>query len=142
MKVANYERDGPICVDGNGGSGPNYYPNSMNGPEPDISFNPPAIEVQAVIDRHTRPIEDVDFVQAGELYRRVLDDDAKANLVSNIAGHLGNAKERIQYRQTALFYKCDVEYGMRVAKSLGLDVERVKDLAAMTQEERVKATEN
>lgn len=81
----------------------NYYLNSMNGPEPDISFNPPTIEVQAVIDRHTLPTEDVDFVQAGELYRIVLDEEAKTNLVSNIASHLCDARENIQYRQAALF---------------------------------------
>ena len=32
---------------------PNYYPNSVNGPEPEISFKPPNIEVQARINRHT-----------------------------------------------------------------------------------------
>ncbi|MCC7561043.1 MAG: catalase [Methanobacterium sp.] len=139
-EIANYERDGPMNVDDNGGSSPNYYPNSMNGPEPDASFSPPAIEVQAVIARHTRPTEDVDFVQAGELYRRVLDDEAKTNLVSNIVGHLVDAKENIQYRQTSLFYKCDVEYGTRVAEGIGLNVGRVKELAEMTQGERVEAT--
>lgn len=140
-KISNYQRDSYMNVD-NKGSGPNYYPNSMNGPEPDISFNPPSINVQAVIDRHTRPTEDVDFMQAGELYRRVLDDPAKNNLVSNIVGHLGNAKENIQYRQTALFYKCDAEYGTRVAEGIGLDVARVKDLASMTPEERINETKN
>lgn len=139
-EISNYERDGHMNVDGNGGSGPNYYPNSMNGPEPEKSFSPPAIEVQAVIDRHTRPTEDVDFVQAGELYRRVLDDEGKTNLVSNIVGHLADAQENIQYRQTSIFYKCDVEYGSRVAEGIGLDIERVKALASMTQEERVEAT--
>ncbi|MDP3066824.1 MAG: catalase [Methanobacteriaceae archaeon] len=138
-KIANYQRDGPMTMDDNGGSGPNYYPNTMNGPEPDISFNPPVVEVQAIIDRHTRPTEDVDFVQAGELYRRVLDDEAKTNLVSNIADHLFDAKENIQYRQASLFYKCDVEYGTRGAESIGLDVTRVKELVSMTQEERVEA---
>jgi catalase len=114
----------------------------MNGPEPDISFAPPAIEVQAVIDRHTRPTEDVDFIQAGELYRRVMDDEAKTNLISNITGHLGDANENIQYRQVALFYKCDVEYGTRLAENLKLDINRVKELASMSQEERVEATRN
>ena len=56
----------------------------MNGPEPDISFNLPAIDIQAVMERYTRPTEDVDLVQAGELYRRVLNDQAKTNLVSSI----------------------------------------------------------
>ncbi len=141
-KASNYQRDGPMNVDGNGGSRPNYYPNTMNGPEPDISFAPPAIEVQAVIDRHTRPTEDVDFIQAGELYRRVMDDEAKTNLISNITGHLGDANENIQYRQVALFYKCDVEYGTRLAENLKLDINRVKELASMSQEERVEATRN
>jgi catalase len=139
-KIANYQRDSYMNVDSNGASSPNYYPNTMNGPEPDILFNPPVVEVQSIINRHTRPTEDVDFVQAGELYRRVLDDQAKTNLISNIVGHLGNAKENIQYRQTALFYKCDAEYGTRVAEGIGLDVARVKDLASMTQEERVELT--
>jgi catalase len=43
-------------------------------------------------------------------------------------------------RQAALFYKADAEYGERVAKGLGLKVEEVKRLAAMSQAERVKAT--
>lgn len=139
-KVNNYQRDSYMNVDGNGESAPNYYPNSMGGPEPDISFNPPQIEVQAVIDRHTRPTEDVDFIQAGELYRRVMDDSARTNLISNLVGHMQEAQENIQYRQTALFYKCDTEYGTKVAEGLGLDVNQVKDLAAMTQEELVEAT--
>jgi catalase len=41
---------------------------------------------------------------------------------------------------TALFYKVDPDYGLRVAKGLGLDGDEVKRLAAMSQEERVKAT--
>ena len=52
-KVNNYQRDSYMNVDGNGESAPNYYPYSMGGPEPDISFNPPHFEVLAVIDRHT-----------------------------------------------------------------------------------------
>jgi catalase len=61
-------------------------------------------------------------------------------LVGNIVGHLSRAQKRIQLRQTALFYKADPEYGQRVAEGLGLSVEKVKQLAAMSQEERVAAT--
>ena len=39
-----------------------------------------------------------------------------------------------------LFYKADPEYGERVAKGLELDASEVKKLAAMSQEDRVKAT--
>jgi catalase len=48
--------------------------------------------------------------------------------------------ERIQLRQTALFWKADEDYGRRVAEGLGLDVDRVRELAAMGPEERAGAT--
>ena len=89
---------------------------------------------------HDRPLEDVDFIQAGVLFDRVMNDNEKANTVSNIAGHLGDAKENIQYRQTALFYKASADYGTKVANALKLDVEKVKKLASLTQQERVEAT--
>ena len=53
---------------------------------------------------------------------------------------LGAAK-CIQMRQTALFFKADADYGRRVAAGLGLDIAAVERLAAMSPEERAKATE-
>jgi len=67
-------------------------------------------------------------------------DVDRMNLVKNIVGHLRNARTRIQLRQTSLFYKADLDYGTKVAQGLGLEVEDVKKLAAMSQEERVQAT--
>jgi catalase len=67
-------------------------------------------------------------------------DEDRAHLVGNIVGHLKNAQKRIQLRQTALFYKADAEYGEGVAKGLGLNVDEVRQLAAMSQEDRVRAT--
>ena len=114
----NYQRDGYMSVLGNGGSGPNYWPNSITGsPAPDISFAPPTIEVQAVMGRHERPSEDVDFIQPGELYRRVLDETDKDHLVHNIAGHLGGARIGIQKRQTASVLQADVDYGTRCGET-------------------------
>jgi catalase len=54
---------------------------------------------------------------------------------------LGNAKKRIQLRQTALFYKADPDYGSRVAKGLGLDTKEVERLAEMSHQERAIATD-
>lgn len=53
---------------------------------------------------------------------------------------IGDAKENIRYRQAALFFKADAEYGTMVAECIGLDIARIKDLALMSQEERVDAT--
>jgi catalase len=137
----SYQRDGYMSVNGNGGSGPNYYPNSVPGaPVPDASFSPPAIELRAVLSRHERPTGDADFTQPGELYRRVLNKMHQDHLAHNIAGHLKNAKKNLQLRQTALFYKADANWGLKLAELLVLDAARVKQLAALPQEERVRQT--
>ena len=133
-----YQRDGMSQHRADGA--PNYWPNTQNGPAPVPVFAPPAMEVQAIITRHTRPAEDVDFIQAGELFRRVLNKTGKEHLISNIAGHLKNAKEHLRYRQCALFYKADPEYGTGVANAVGIDSERVRRLAELKQGELVSAT--
>ena len=79
-------------------------------------------------------------MQPGNLYRRVMTDQDRTNLVGNIVDHLGGAQKRIQLRQTALFFKADPDYGRRVAQGLGLDLAEVERLAAMSHEERARAT--
>lgn len=142
--VHNYQRDGFMNMgysDGNNPD-PNYYPNSFSGVAPDIKFTPPAINVQGKAARHEYILNDDDFIQAGDLYGRVMSDYDRNNLINNILGHISNSDIRIQYRQAALFYKAHPEYGTRVAIGLGLDVDKVKQLAEMTQDERVKATDS
>jgi catalase len=138
--TANYQRDGAMRTDGNAGGGPNYYPNSFGGPAPDLKAGEPDFEFSGTIGRRPYPKTEDDFVQPGNLYRKVMDDTAREHLVGNIVAHLGNAQPRIQLRQTALFYKTDKEYGTRVAQGLKLDVKEVERLVDMTQDDRVKAT--
>jgi len=136
----NYQRDGQMCCDHNGGGGPNYWPNSFGGPSPAPQAAEPAFAVSGQADRHAYALVADDFVQAGDLYRRVMNDGERTNLVNNIVGHLKGAQPRIQLRQAALFYLADQEYGRRVAEGLGLDEGHVARLAGMSQEERVEAT--
>ena len=140
VPVNNYQRDGFMRFDPNGGGSPNYYPNSFGGPVPDPEAAEPAFEVSgtAARQRYTHPNDD--FVQAGTLYRKVMSDEDRDHLIGNIVGHLGGAQKRIQLRQTALFYKADPEYGRRVADGLGLDVKEIERLAVMSHEERAKTT--
>ncbi len=139
--VHTYQRDGFMRCDDNAGGGPNYYPNSFGGPAPHPQVNQPSLPVsgQAARQRYSHPNDD--FFQPGELYRRVMTDEDRTHLIENIVSHLTGAKRRIQLRQTTLFYKADNEYGSRVAQGLGLDVEEVKHLSEMTQEQRATATE-
>lgn len=75
------------------------------------------------------------------LDRKVMTDMDRDHRVGNIVDHLNGAQKRIQLRQTALFYKADPEYGQRVAEGLGLKMSDVEGLAAMSDDERAKATE-
>ncbi len=136
----SYQRDGAMRLDDNGGGGPNYWPNTFGGPDPDPEKAAPPLDIAGMAARHAYVLGDVDFVQAGALYSKVMKDTDREHLVSNIVGHLKNAQKRIQLRQTALFYKADPDYGQRVAKGLNLSPDEVKKLAAMSPEDRVKAT--
>ncbi len=136
----SYQRDGFMRTDSGGGADPNYWPNSFNGPEPDISVKEPPFEISGEADRYPYSHPNDDFVQAGNLYRDVMTGQDRENLIGNIVDHLGGAQKRIQLRQTALFFKADPEYGRRVAEGLKLDIKEVEKLANMSQDERVKAT--
>lgn len=137
----SYQRDSWMRTDGNGGGGPNYWPNSFGGPEPDPKKGEPGFEVSGMAGRHPYSFPNDDYVQPGNLYRNVMTDMDRDHLIGNIVAHLGGAQKRIQMRQTAVFYKADTDYGSRVAKGLGLNVEEAKRLSEMNQEDRAKATE-
>jgi catalase len=139
-KVNYYQRDGLMAFGDNGGGNPNYYPNSFGGPEPQPDAGEPPFEVSGKAGRHPYTHPNDDFFQAGELYRRVMTNADRDNLIGNITSHLCNAQKRIQLRQTAIFYKAEPEYGRRVAQGLGLDMKEVGRLAGMSQEDRAKAT--
>ena len=138
--VRSNERDGAMRSDANSGGAPNYWPNSFGGPAPDTSLKLPQVDVAGIAARHEYKLGDIDFVQAGELYRKVMTENDRTHLIGNIVAHLSGAQKRIQLRQTALFYKVDSDYGGRIAAGLKLTLDEVKRLAGMSQEDRVKAT--
>jgi catalase len=139
-QVDNYQRDGFMRSDGNFGGSPNYYPNSFGGPEPRLEIAEPSFEVSGKAARQKYVHPNDDFVQAGALYKKVMTDADRDHLVGNIVDHLGGARKRIQYRQCALFYKAEQEYGRRVAQGLNLDLKEVARLAGMSAEDRAKET--
>jgi catalase len=136
----SYQRDGAMRLDNNGGGGPNYWPNTFGGPNPDPDIIVPALDITGMAARHAYVLGDIDFVQAGVLYRKVMAEMDRRHLVANIVSHLKNAQKRLQLRQTALFYKADPGYGLGVAKGLNLDPKDIKTLAALSQDGRIQAT--
>ncbi|MCX8481534.1 MAG: catalase [Sediminibacterium sp.] len=131
--VNNYERDGLMRVDENGGSNPNYFPNSFDNIKPDPAYKQPSWELDSNIadwyDRNGEGEND-HFSQPGDFYRNVLDEQGKKNLVSNLVGTLknvqGEKKSEIINRQLCHFFRADIGLGMAIAQGLGINPEEAK----------------
>ncbi|AXG75002.1 catalase [Flavobacterium arcticum] len=127
--VNNYQRDGAMRIDGNGGSKPNYFPNSFDDIKIDESYKEPAQELESSIaDWYDRNAENENdhYTQPGNLFR-LMTDEAKANTIHNIVGAMsginGVKKEEIINRQLCHWFRADVNLGMAIAKGLGINVD-------------------
>ena len=125
-EVKNYQRDGQMRFDGNGGKSVYYEPNSFGGPtespeDRQAAYPVTGVAESVVYDHHDH------YTQAGDLYR-LMTEEQRAHLVANIVGAMKPVtKEEIKLLQIGHFYKADPEYGTRVAEGLGLSVpEEVK----------------
>jgi len=115
--VRNYQRDGPMNVNGNQEGGPNYFPNSFSGPNVDRRWKQPKVTGTLDIDRHDSAEED-DFTQAGVFWRQVLNEEERERLVDNIGSHLCNAQKFIQERAIRNFSAADPQYGKRIQQNI------------------------
>jgi catalase len=130
--VANYQRDGAMRVDGNGGSSPNYWPNSFDDIVIDQDYKEPAMPLESTLaDWYERnaPGEDDHYSQPGNLFRHVMGDDDRRHLIHNIVaamqGITGPKRDQIIGRQLCHLFRADVQLGMRVAAGLGIDAEQL-----------------
>lgn len=114
----NHQRDALMVVDGNGGAAPNYEPNSNSADaKVQASAAYSQFPVSGVVARHPVKLTDADFVQAGRLYA-IQSPEGKARMVSNLVGHLRNAKPHLRARQLAHFKRADKELGARIEQGL------------------------
>lgn len=127
--VNNYQRDGAMRLDGNGGSAPNYFPNSFDNIAPDPAYKEPAWDLETSLadwyDRNA-PGEDDHYTQPGLLYTKAMNDQDRTNLVHNIVGAMsgidGPKRDEIINRQLCHFFRANAELGMRVAQGLGINL--------------------
>ncbi|UPK50069.1 catalase KatA [Bacillus sp. H8-1] len=120
-EVNNYQRDGQMRFDDNGGRSVYYEPNSFGGPTESQENKQAAYPVSGIADSVAYDHND-HYTQAGDLYR-LLSEDERTRLVANIVEAMKPVeKEEIKLRQIQHFYKADPEYGTRVADGLGLSV--------------------
>jgi catalase len=117
--VHSYNKDGAMTRRGT--PDPLYAPNSYGGPRAGEAYADASWGVTGEIVRaaYTRRRDDDDFVQAGALYREVLDEAARARLVSNVSGHLRNGvSAEVTSRALEYWRMVDSELGARVAKEV------------------------
>ncbi|MBL1103556.1 catalase [Streptomyces sp. 5-8] len=112
----NYGRDGFMALNAQGRDAKNYEPNSYDGPaETGRPLSAP-LAVSGHTGNHEAPLhtKDDDFVQAGELYR-LMSQDERSRLIANIAGGLSQvSRNDVVEKNLAHFHAADPEYGRRV----------------------------
>jgi len=125
----NYQRDGQMRIDGNGGRMPNYFPNSFDNITVDESYKEPAqaldSNVAAWYDRNAEGEND-HYTQPGNLYR-LMEPEQKQHLVNNIVGAMsgidGPKRLEIINRQLCHWFRADPSLGMGVAQGLGISID-------------------
>jgi catalase len=127
--VHTYNRDGAMRFDDNGGSGPNYEPNSFGGPVEEHRFVERRYSTSGEVGRYNHREGNDDYTQAGDLFR-LMKKDEKQRLIENIVNHMRGVPERIQRLQIGHFTKADPAYGRGVAEGLGLKVEETELVGA------------
>lgn len=115
--VHNYQRDGAMRFDGNGGGSVNYQPNSFDGPIEDPTQKEPPLTVTGDIDRYDHRDGNDDFTQAGNLFR-IMPKEEQDRLMDTIAGAMAGVPSDIIERQLGFFRKADANYGDGIAKRL------------------------
>ncbi len=118
--VNNYQRDGHMRFDDNGGATPNYEPNSFGGPTENHAFNEPPLKISGNADHYEQKRGvDADYIQPGNLYR-LMPPAEQQHLVENIVNSLKKVPTAIQEKMVAHFRRADQAYGNGIASGLGL----------------------
>lgn len=139
--VHTFHRDGQMRTDGNKGATTAYFPNSKGEWQDQPQYRPVPMDPDGAID-HYNPYdepEDDCFRQPGDLYR-LLTEDKRQLLIANTANDMKDVTANIKYRHAAHCYLADPEYGKRLAKALGINLNRVKELASLDETERLRQT--
>nr|XP_057922319.1 catalase isoform X2 [Doryrhamphus excisus] len=116
-RVANYQRDGPMCMMDNQGGAPNYYPNSFSAPDTQPGFVESRFKVSPDVARYNSEDEDNE-TQVRTFYTQVLKEEERQRLCQNMAGALKGAQLFIQKRMVETLKAVHADYANRVQNLL------------------------
>jgi catalase len=112
--------------DNNGGGSVNYEPNSFNGPAEDKTTNEPPLVLEGDAYNHNHRDDKDYYTQPGDLYRLVSEDE-KHRIASNVAAAMAGVPVEIIIRAIARFYQADEHCGADIAAHVGIDLAKVKE---------------
>lgn len=120
----NYQRDGQMRVDNNGGGSVYYEPNSLGGPE-ELPENKQAEYQVSGIAESVGYDHDDHFTQAGDLYR-LMGEEEQTRFINTVVNAMKPVEDdKIKLLQIKHFYKADSECGTRIANGLGMTVPEI-----------------
>lgn len=125
----NYQRDGQMRVDGNGGRGANYFPNSFDAIVVDQSYKEPSWDLGlGIADWYDRNAEGENdhYSQPANLFALMTTEQKQAtinNIVGAMTGISGPKKDEIINRQLCHWFRTSPVLGMGIAQGLGVSLD-------------------
>ena len=114
-----------MTLDDNSGAGPNYFPNSFDGPTENKTQGGPAQQSDgfaARYDHNEGSGNDDHYTQPGNLFR-LSKPEARKDLITNIgaamSGIEGTRRDLITQRQPCHWFRADIRWG--IAKGFGIE---------------------
>ncbi len=118
-QVNHYHADGAMRFDIPKATDAYYEPNTFGGAKENSRFAEPPLAISGDADRYNHRDGNDDYTQAGNLFR-LLPQEEKERLFTNIAGAMEGVPELIVRRQLGHFHQADPAYAAGVAKALDL----------------------
>ncbi|TGL76216.1 catalase, partial [Leptospira yasudae] len=122
--VNAYHRDGSVKFQYDGDYD-NYEPNGFEGPVQDSSYAEPPLKISGDADRYDSHKENDDYTQAGDLYR-MMKPEERERLTSTIASTMKGLPKGLIVANVKHFYRCDPEYGTKLAEKTGVGVNEIR----------------
>jgi catalase len=121
-EVHTYQRDGQMCPYQSGKKNYGTYDNAtfdgQDHPNSDATYKEPPLKLSpASLDRFDHREGNDEYAQPGNLFK-IMNENQKRQLASNIAASLSGARQDIQKRMVPHFHKVNEEYGTLVEKAL------------------------
>ncbi len=140
-EVNEYHRDGQMRVDGNYGATVAYTPNSQGVWAAQPNAAEPPLDLEGAMWRFDPAADPTDdnYKQGGELYR-LMSEEQKQALIGNTERNIKPCTENIKYRHAVHCIWADKDYGERMTDALGLDMNKVLELAQGDHKSLIQAT--